>query len=217
MAGLPTGVTTGTVRLLDVAGIPVAERNVRIQLARNTAVTVLITSNCVDVECPQVGDPMALTECLGGRCVSPECIVESPDSCAEPMCSVDLECSSAVACAVGMCRDGWCFAVPGQTNAPNGTNCGDTWNELGCGPFDVDYCSGGSCVHNPGFNGSGYPSCGTISALCGFAPGECCGQGDGYFCVAEGGNPIYGSSYDCGQCCRPGRCCLAGNPAGPCL
>jgi len=74
----------------------------------------------------------------------------------------------------------------------------------------------GSCVHDSGFNASNRPSCGRISGLCGFTPGNCCGTGDGYFCVSEGGNPIYGSAYDCAQCCRPGRCCLAGVSAGPC-
>jgi hypothetical protein len=98
---------------------------------------------------------------------------------------------------------------------PNGSNCGATWSELSCGPINVDYCQGGSCMHRSGFNGANRPSCGAIGGNCGFSP-QCCGSG-GNFCVSEGGNPIYGSSFDCSQCCRVGRCCLDGNPAGPCF
>lgn len=105
-------------------------------------------------------------------------------------------------------------SCPPNAYAPNGSNCGATWSELGCGPVNVDYCQSGSCVHRGGYSGSS-PSCGTIGATCGFTA-QCCGS-SGYWCVDEPGNPIYGSSYDCTQCCRRGRCCVDGNPAGPCM
>jgi hypothetical protein len=105
---------------------------------------------------------------------------------------------------------------PSDQFRPNGSNCGATWSELGCGPVNVDYCQGGTCMRRGGFNGANRPSCGTIGNLCGFPPGNCCGSG-GNWCVVEAGNPIFGSSFDCNQCCRPGRCCVDGDPAGPCF
>lgn len=103
---------------------------------------------------------------------------------------------------------------PSNQYEPNGTNCGGTWEELGCGPFDVDYCSNGSCVHRSGFTGS-WPNCSTIGNLCGFT-GQCCGQGDGWWCVSPGAVPIYGSSTNCVQCCAVGQCCRNGTPGDMC-
>jgi hypothetical protein len=95
--------------------------------------------------------------------------------------------------------------------APDGTSCGASWSELGCGPIDIDTCQGGTCTHDGSFSGT-HPSCGAIGGFCGFSP-QCCGSG-GMFCVSPG--PIYGSSSDCAQCCPVGNCCMDGNPAGPC-
>jgi hypothetical protein len=67
-------------------------------------------------------------------------------------------------------------------------------------------------VHDGSFTGN-QPSCGAIGSFCGFSP-SCCGSG-GMFCIS--GGDIYGSSYDCSQCCAVGNCCMDGNPAGPCI
>ncbi len=337
--GLAPGTYTLSVRLLDRDGAEVAHRDTSVSVRGTTLITVLITRDCRGVFCPSAADAPELTECLAGRCVRPECVVEDPSSCPLPTCTSSSACGARfpAACADPACISGACFATshddrcatgqwcdpasgcraidprdldgglgdggridaaavdaaaadgwaadapaidayredtggscgpatpcdtgrvcetghldcsgacvadgfvaggtecrpssgpcdraesctgstpscPPDRSEPDGTSCGGTWRELSCGPFDVDVCQGGSCVRDPHFGSSGRPSCGALSDLCGFSPGNCCGSG-GYFCVDEPGNDIYGSSTDCGQCCRPGRCCMDGNPAGPC-
>lgn len=331
--GLAPGTYTLSLRLLDRDGAQVAHRDTIVSVTGRTLLTVLITRDCRGVFCPGSGDAPELTECLAGRCVSPECSVENPSACPTPTCHASSECTASfpAACAEAACASGACFATghdercaagewcdptlgcqpidPGLLDAgpndagprdagasdagrdagsdawtgddawspcgpatpcdtgnacetghldcggncvadgfvsagtecraaadacdqpeactgagpdcprdramPDGTSCGRAWGELSCGPFDVDVCMGGTCSLDPHFGAGGAPSCGSLSSLCGFAPGNCCGSG-GFFCVDEPGNDIYGSSSDCAQCCRPGRCCMDGNPAGPC-
>ncbi|MGE3632041.1 MAG: hypothetical protein AB7P00_19190 [Sandaracinaceae bacterium] len=144
------------------------------------------------------------------------CDGSSPD-CPDDALRSGNECRPAAGiCDVAESCDGSSADCPPDDVMPNGTNCGAVWSELSCGPFDVDFCEAGVCVHRGGFDGANRPDCGTIGALCGFPPGQCCGAG-GYSCVVESGNEIFGSSTDCLQCCHPGRCCLAGNPVGPCI
>ena len=158
----------------------------------------------------------------GGVCRGVDGVCDQEERCdgAGPDCPRDQFRSGNVCrAASGMCDvaescSGSSPDCPTDRFVPNGTGCGDTWSELSCGPVDVDRCEDGACVHDGNFEGD-RPSCGAIGALCGITP-RCCG-GAGYFCVAEAGNPIYGSSFDCGQCCRAGRCCIDGNPAGPCI
>lgn len=351
--GLASGTHTLALRLLDHTGREVAHRNAVVSVQGTTLVTVLVTRDCGGVVCPPSGGSPSETECLAGRCVRPECVVEDPASCPTSTCASDRDCAHAVSCVRATCVSGACFSVgddtrcgarqwcdptlgcrdldpslldggpvdagprdaggtvadagldastcplgaacdtgqpcetgrldctgacvhdaflgsstqcrasagpcdvpescsgasadcpadgyrtgtcrgardacdvaercdgasagcPADEVASDGTNCGASWSELSCGPIDVDTCQGGTCVHAAGFDASNQPSCGRLSTLCGFGPGNCCGSG-GMFCVDEPGNPIYGSSSDCAQCCRPGRCCLGGNPAGPCM
>lgn len=157
------------------------------------------------------------TECraAAGPCDAAEVCTGATPTCPTDAFRTGGVCRGASGpCDVSERCDGTGPGCPSNGYADDGTNCGATWSELSCGPIDVDYCSGGSCVRHPDFGGGGSPSCGALGGLCGFSP-ACCGSG-GFFCVDEPGNPIYGSSRDCGQCCRAGRCCQDGNPAGPC-
>ncbi len=158
------------------------------------------------------------TECraAAGGCDAAEACTGSSATCPPDVFRTNGVCRGASGpCDVAERCDGSGTRCPPDDFASDGTNCGATWRELACGPIDIEYCSGGSCVRHPAFAGSDQPSCGGLSGLCGFSPGNCCGSG-GFSCVDEPGNPIYGSSRDCAQCCRPGRCCMGGNPAGPC-
>ena len=151
-----------------------------------------------------------------GACdVAESCNGSGPDCPTNGYASSGVCRGASGSCDVAESCNGSGPNCPADGFRANGSSCGATWSELSCGPVNVDFCQGGSCMHDGNFNGANRPSCGGIGSLCGISP-QCCGNGDGYFCVSEGGNPIYGSSYDCSQCCRLGRCCLGGNPAGPC-
>jgi hypothetical protein len=102
-------------------------------------------------------------------------------------------------------------SCPGNAFAPNGSSCGFRWSQHGCGPINVDYCSGGSCTTRGDFSG-GEPSCGAVGGLCGFSS-QCCDPP--FYCVSPG-PPIYNTS-DCAQCCRSGSCCRNGDPLDTCI
>lgn len=97
------------VELLDADSEVIARRSAVARVSGATSITILITSDCVGVECPGDGAP-ELTECLGARCVAPECVVEDPSACPDPRCASDADCPAPVACASGACTDGVCFA-----------------------------------------------------------------------------------------------------------
>lgn len=156
----------------------------------------------------------------GGQCrasagpcdVAESCDGSGPDCPANGFASGNVCNPAPNSCKRDARCTGSSASCPPNGNQPNGTNCGAVWSEHGCN-VDVETCQGGVCTHRGDFMGN-QPSCGAIGSICGF-PEQCCGQGDGYFCATTGG-PIYGSSWDCGQCCRVGDCCLGGNPAADC-
>ena len=140
-----------TVTLL-LAGRPVQIRRVAREIAGTTVITVLMTRDCNDVVCPGAGDPTAV-ECLGGRCVPPECDEEHPDLCPRPACAASAECAaSAVACAPSRCSaSGACFAEADDTLCgagrvcdvvldcvPAGTDGGPVPADGGTPPIDAD-------------------------------------------------------------------------------
>jgi hypothetical protein len=85
-----------------------ATRRIRVDLDGSRAITAVITRDCAAVSCPN--EDASLTECLGGRCVSPRCSPEAPDSCPEPECVGDGECSTAIGCTDAICLEGACTA-----------------------------------------------------------------------------------------------------------
>jgi hypothetical protein len=103
-------------RLLSIelrrAGATVLSRRVALRLAESMAVTVVMTRSCVLLSCPGTADPPNATECASGRCVAPTCGAPSEAPCGEPVCSVDTECTSTVACVRQRCIDGACYALP---------------------------------------------------------------------------------------------------------
>lgn len=124
LVDLETGV--GPVRVaieLEWKGATVLTRHVSREVAGRTVVTVLMTRDCQGVSCPGASDPSAV-ECLGGRCVSPECDEEHPELCA-PACRSDAECGVASAtCATARCTtSGTCVALPDDARCAAGEIC----------------------------------------------------------------------------------------------
>jgi hypothetical protein len=136
------GVSTGTRFAVEVqlrlAGVPVLARAVERRIAGDAIVAVVVTRDCRNVTCPMPGAPGA-TECRGGVCVTPDC---DDDVCAPPMCSIDTQCASPVACVRPRCVEGICLQTPDSTRCGTGEVCAP---ELGCvaavepdaGPIDA--------------------------------------------------------------------------------
>jgi hypothetical protein len=137
--GLTRGSKTVRIELLGRAGEMVASRRVRVELDRDLGIAVLITRTCADVSCPGDMDAPELTECLGGRCVAPECTLDDPAACGASSCQSDEDCFVSAACAMAACRFSACLSVPN----PGGCAL-DEWcdPDVGCtrissGPVDA--------------------------------------------------------------------------------
>ena len=108
--------------------LSVPTRTVLLDLSETYGVTVVIARGCADVTCPDGGDP-TLTECVGGRCVSPECTPETPEACPAPECTSDSECTSSATCAEAACVGGYCTARPDSSSCFVAQYCNP---EAGC-------------------------------------------------------------------------------------
>ncbi len=105
---------------LDVMreGVVVVSRPVLVDVRGPTAVTVVITRDCVAASCPGPGDPASATACLGGACVDEACSVENPSACPEPACASAADCPTRDACAVARCEAGACLYADGALCGP---------------------------------------------------------------------------------------------------
>jgi hypothetical protein len=141
-----TGLSPGTyallVRLTDRDGL-VVRRTTRVRVTAATLVTVLITRDCTGVTCPGAGDSVEATECLGGRCVRPECHPGDPSTCPAAECGSDSECRPIAACAEGVCEDGVCVADADDRLCATGEWCDP---DRGCRLLPGGGMDGGTCV-----------------------------------------------------------------------
>lgn len=116
--------------LRDEAGNEVARREALLSFRNEaTVVTIVITRDCAPVVCPGSGNP-SFTECLGGRCVPPDCTPETPERCGV-LCANDSACSLESMCAVSRCVEGTCFAAPTEGSCADMEYCDAV---LGCIP-----------------------------------------------------------------------------------
>lgn len=132
------GTVTVRARILAADGRRLVQRLVAAEVTSNSTLTLVITRSCEAVTCPD-GDPNA-TECVGGRCVSPECSPENPDACGEGGCESDDDCGAApVGCARTICTAGECFVGSDFSACATSEFCHP---ELGCQPRPVEADSG---------------------------------------------------------------------------
>ena len=105
----PVGQMTLRARLNAADGRRIAERRVELDLRGNAnSVTIVFTRACASISCPD-GEDASATQCVGGRCVSPECSPETPEACGMGCSSAD-DCELMVAgCARAICDEGVCF------------------------------------------------------------------------------------------------------------
>ncbi|MCB9598139.1 MAG: hypothetical protein H6719_35830 [Sandaracinaceae bacterium] len=174
--GNPAGDYLVRVRLLDGEGADVASRDVRVALGASRVIRVRITSDCLGVSCPGGGDAPDATECLGGRCVPPDCTLDDVDLCGTPGCTSDAQCTAPVDCADTRCEMGECLAAPVDTRCATGEYCDvvEGCTQLPEPPRDagvvVDAGGTGFDAGGPGFDAGldagvdGGPTC--VPALC---------------------------------------------------
>lgn len=177
------------VRLLDSAERPVAMRRTVVTVRGATGVIVVITRSCEGIPCPGPGDDPSFTECLGGRCVPPDCT--STDTCPMLECTSDPDCEAGPTCVRVRCAEGACLRVPDDSLCAAGLlgRCDPT---SGClyeactpeacddgNPCTDDACGAESCLHpanadscDDGIFCNGPDSC--AAGSCSVHPGDPC-------------------------------------------
>lgn len=131
----PLGQQTLRARLNAADGRRIAERRLDVELSADaTTVTIVFTRACASVTCPD-GDDAAATQCVGGRCVRPECSPENSGACGEGCANAD-ECPSDVAgCARAICDEGICYVGSELGACATGEFCHP---DRGCTPEPVE-------------------------------------------------------------------------------
>lgn len=123
---LAPGSYRALVSVRESGGATVIERPMRVEIEPSEirVVTMLLTRDCRGVVCPAAeGDPSALA-CSAGRCVTEECVEESPGDCPTPECGGAADCAVRVPCATPECTEsGACFAAPQHHICDTGEVC----------------------------------------------------------------------------------------------
>lgn len=120
------------VSVYDAAGRLVSSRPTLLDVRGEAGLTVLLTRDCVGVECPGAGPPELLA-CLAGMCVDPRCHPATPEFCPAPRCVDVGACEAALAdCAAPACEEGVCLAREGPGACGDGEWCHP---EVGCTPL----------------------------------------------------------------------------------
>ena len=99
----------------------VLERAVHVRLDADYGITVVLTRDCRGVVCP--GEDASATQCLGGRCVVPECAPETPEACGAAECTTAADCSSAATCGAVQCNAGTCLYASDSSSCRAGAYC----------------------------------------------------------------------------------------------
>lgn len=230
---IAAGDYTLRMRLARSTGLLVVERNVRVHVAESLVVTVVATRSCRDVTCPAAGGDPVATACFGGRCVSPECVLEHPEACGPAACTTDTDCPAMATCALPRCVAGSCLLEPHADRCPAGQFCSP---ELGCragtvdagplpdggdardsgtcdacddgDPCTDDVCGAGACLHTTrdrDGDGFGDSACPSRGGL----PADDCD--DGNIAVHPGAVDVCnGLDDDCSGATDPGCGCTPG-------
>lgn len=124
------GVTPGTytvrAALRRTSGAILVERPLTVTVAENTAVTVTLSADCVNVECPNVGGDASLSACLGGQCVDPRCSAETPEHCPAIdglFCDSDNQCAPPNGCSEASCVGRSCLRESAEGACGDGAYC----------------------------------------------------------------------------------------------
>lgn len=133
------GTYTLRVQLLRPDDTLLVQRRQRVVVAGDTVASVHLTRDCVSVTCPSAGGSPAFTECLAGRCVSPECVPPNEgEACNDVVfCHGADECGQVATCAEATCDEGVCIAAA-IDNACDAMSYCDPRADVGCVPYLTD-------------------------------------------------------------------------------
>lgn len=126
-------------------GEVVVSRLVRVEIDGTTGVTVLVTRDCRSVTC----DDAVATTCLGGQCVDPRCVEETPELCRDDACSDASDCPTPAACARAVCERVACTVETIPDACPRGQVCDPERGcvDPACGSCDdSNFCTADSCI-----------------------------------------------------------------------
>ena len=130
---LPSARRTVRLTALDLRGEPITFQDVAVSHRTDRVVTVVLTRDCLGIECPGAGESAA-TRCLGARCIEPDCLSGNEPSCPDPECTADTDCTAASACITPRCVAGTCLESEAESACDANTFCNP---EQGCVPTPV--------------------------------------------------------------------------------
>jgi len=105
----------------------VLQRRTVVRVEGRTGVTIVLSRTCRDLDCPGAGDAPELTECLGGRCVPPECVEGDEEVCGDGRCASDDACPAAPSsCTSFRCELGVCLVLGDDAQCGTGQRCTPT-------------------------------------------------------------------------------------------
>jgi len=111
------------VELLGTGAHAIYARRTVVDVDGGATLTISLTRDCRDVECPAAGTDPAASECFEGRCVDPRCSSAAPGRCGGAACGGDGDCPRAsAACAAPRCVEGACLLV-GDESCGSGEWC----------------------------------------------------------------------------------------------
>ncbi|MBK8169822.1 MAG: hypothetical protein IPK60_05710 [Sandaracinaceae bacterium] len=103
------GQHTVRVRLYRPDGTLLIQHRTRVNVGSDFVLTVHLTRDCVGVMCPNPGGSAAFSECLAGRCVTPDCTPTDRSTCADVVfCNAPADCGPTSSCAAQTCTEGIC-------------------------------------------------------------------------------------------------------------
>lgn len=113
------------VALLDNKGKVLTERPTRMTLTDRRAMTVVISRDCRNVQCPSPEGDQTLEACWGGVCVDARCTPETLEYCDTQAfeCATNAECASEHACVQTQCVENVCFSQGTSSECDSSQMC----------------------------------------------------------------------------------------------
>ena len=124
-----------TATLFDREGNRLIDRTVLARVQSRSVVTIVLSRNCLAVECPGDGNPSA-TECDNGVCVLPTCAAEQAADCGDSVCTTDDDCLRGMSvCGQVRCVASQCLFVSSEGSCGSEQVC---LPDAGCVSTAVD-------------------------------------------------------------------------------
>lgn len=121
---VPRVSTLVELELVASDGSVTATQRARVQVGEATAVTLIVTRSCENIECPQ--ESTALGVCIGGQCEDERCTPQSEEFCQrERGCVSDSDCDRGeTGCIAWMCSEfGDCVSQLDHDSCPDNELC----------------------------------------------------------------------------------------------